>query len=152
MKLSGYGKDAKVLAGGTDLKVLMRNRTLTPDCIIDITRIPGLDYIRYEENGLKIGVLATLRAVKQSDIVNGKYSLLYDAICQMATSQVKNRGTVAGNLRRASPAAEATADETEPITDIRSTREYREELSMVLVRRALKISWERAGGKETNNP
>ena len=66
----------------------MRNRTLTPNCIIDITRIPGLDYIRYEEGGLKIGVLATLRAVERSDIVKGKFLSSNDATFQTSTKDI----------------------------------------------------------------
>lgn len=105
--LASYGEEAKILAGGTDLLALMRNRVLKPKCLIDITRIPGLDYISYQdEDGLRIGALATLRAVELSKVVKDKYLVLYEAAQQMGSTQVKNMGTVAGNLCRASPAAD----------------------------------------------
>jgi CO/xanthine dehydrogenase FAD-binding subunit len=105
--LVSYGEEAKILAGGTDLLVLMRSRALRPECIIDITRVPGLDYISYhDEDGLRIGALATLRAVELSKVVKDKYLVLYEAVQQMGSTQVKNMGTVVGNLCRASPAAD----------------------------------------------
>ncbi len=104
--LASHGKDAKILAGGTDLVILMRNRALMSKCIIDINRIPGLDYVTYNKDGLRIGALATLRAVELSKTVKEEYPLLYEAICQMATTQVRNMGTVVGNLCRASPSAD----------------------------------------------
>jgi CO/xanthine dehydrogenase FAD-binding subunit len=105
--LVSYGEEAKILAGGTDLLVLMRSRALRPECIVDITRVPGLDYISYQdEDGLRIGALATLRAVELSKVVKDKYLVLYEAVQQMGSTQVKNMGTVVGNLCRASPAAD----------------------------------------------
>ncbi len=105
--LVSHGEAAKILAGGTDLLVLMRSRALRPECIIDITRVPGLDYISYQdEDGLRIGALATLRAVELSKVVKDKYLVLYEAVQQMGSTQVKNMGTVVGNLCRASPSAD----------------------------------------------
>lgn len=105
--LISHGEEAKILAGGTDLLVLMRNRALKPECIIDITKIPGLDYISYhDEDGLRIGALATLRAVELSEVVKDNYLVLHEAAQQMGSTQVKNMGTVVGNLCRASPSAD----------------------------------------------
>lgn len=105
--LARYGEEAKILAGGTDLLVLMRSRAVAPGCIVDITRIPGLAYIKYDgADTLRIGALATLRAVELSKTVKEEYPLLYEAISQMATTQVRHMGTVIGNLCRASPAAD----------------------------------------------
>jgi carbon-monoxide dehydrogenase medium subunit len=105
--LTTYGERAKILAGGTDLLVLMRSRALRPECIIDITRIPELKHISYrDEDGLRIGAIATLRAVELSEVVKDRYPALYEAVQQMGSTQVKNMGTVAGNLCRASPAAD----------------------------------------------
>jgi carbon-monoxide dehydrogenase medium subunit len=105
--LASYGERAKILAGGTDLLVLMRSRVLRPECIIDITRVSEIDYISYrDEDGLRIGALATLRAVELSKVVKDRYHALYEAVQQMGSTQVKNMGTVVGNLCRASPAAD----------------------------------------------
>lgn len=104
--LTSYGKEAKVLAGGTDLVVLMRNRNLIPKCIIDITRIPGLDYVIYNKDGLRIGALATLNAVVLSPAVKKNFLSLHQATSQMATPLIRKMATIIGNLCRASPAAD----------------------------------------------
>jgi carbon-monoxide dehydrogenase medium subunit len=105
--LAKYGKEGKVLAGGTDLIPLMRSRTLTPKYIIDINGIPEFDYLSYDkENGLRIGALATFRTVGLSKIVKKEFPLLYEAIHQLGTTEIRNMGTVVGNICRASPAAD----------------------------------------------
>lgn len=104
--LADYGKESKILAGGTDLIIMMRGRDLTPKSIIDINDVRTLDYITHEDGVLKIGALATIRSVELSPVVKQRYLCLYEAAQQMATIQVKNMGTVVGNICRASPAAD----------------------------------------------
>lgn len=105
--LMRYGEEAKILAGGTDLLVLMRSRSVVPRCVVDITRLPGLDYIKKEKTGtLKIGALATLRAVELSNLVKEEYPLLNEAVTRMANTQIRNMATVVGNICRASPSAD----------------------------------------------
>lgn len=105
--LMRYGEEAKILAGGTDLLVLMRSRSVVPRCVVDITRLPGLDYIKKEKTGtLKIGALATLRAVELSNLVKEGYPLLNEAVTRMANTQIRNMATVVGNICRASPSAD----------------------------------------------
>ena len=105
--LVNYGNEAKLMAGGTDLVNLMRTRALMPKYIIDITRIPELDYIRYDEkDGLRIGALTTLSAIQLSGVVRENSSLLYEAVCQMGSVQVRNKATIGGNICRASPSAD----------------------------------------------
>lgn len=102
-----YGEEAKILAGGTDLLVLMRSRSVVPKCVVDITGLPGLDYIKKEKTDtLKIGALATLRAVELSDLVKEEYPLLNEAVTRMANTQIRNMATVVGNICRASPSAD----------------------------------------------
>lgn len=105
--LMRYGEEAKILAGGTDLLVLMRSRSVVPKCVVDITRLPGLDYIKKEKTDtLKIGALATLRAVELSNLVKEEYPLLNEAVTRMANTQIRNMATVVGNICRASPSAD----------------------------------------------
>lgn len=108
--LEEYGEGAKILAGGTDLIVQLRTRGVRPECLIDVNRIPGLDHIQYdsEEGGptLRIGPLATLQAVEESALVREKFTILHESVRQMAVPEIRNMGTVAGNLCRASPAAD----------------------------------------------
>ncbi len=105
--LSTYQRDARVLAGGTDLLVKMKHRRQVPPHVVNIKRIPGLDYVRYEEGqGLRIGALTTIETIKGSPEVRRKYPMLHEAISYMATIEIRNRATLAGNVCNASPAAE----------------------------------------------
>ncbi|MBI4491484.1 MAG: xanthine dehydrogenase family protein subunit M [Chloroflexi bacterium] len=105
--LASHGKEARVLSGGTDLVTLMRNHALAPRCVIDISRIGDLGYVRFDEaGGLRLGALATLKALEQSTVVRERYSLLHEAVVHMGSPTMRNQATVAGNICRASPAAD----------------------------------------------
>ena len=98
---------ARVLAGGTDLLVAMKRRQITPEYIINIKRIPDLDYVRYREGqGLKVGALATLHSLERSHAVQQRFPVLASAIGKMASPGIRNLATIGGNLCNASPAAD----------------------------------------------
>ncbi|MCD6472645.1 xanthine dehydrogenase family protein subunit M [Candidatus Aerophobetes bacterium] len=99
-------KNAKILAGGTDLLVKMKTINLKPDYIINIKNIQEINFITYNDDGLKIGAVTSLSQVEKSKEVKAKYSALYEAIKSMAAIAVRNMGTIAGNLCNASPAAD----------------------------------------------
>jgi len=62
-----YGGKTKIIAGGTDLWVQIRNKAVKPEYVVDISYIPGLDFIDYDDKqGLRIGVLTNIRAVEKS--------------------------------------------------------------------------------------
>jgi carbon-monoxide dehydrogenase medium subunit len=85
----------------------MKQRTVVPQYVIGLKSIPDLNYIEYDKSvGLKIGGLATLAQVAESPVVLERFPLLNEAISQMASVQVRNIGTVAGNLCTASPSAD----------------------------------------------
>ncbi len=109
--LSRCGSKAKVLAGGVDLIPKMRRRELLPRCIVNIQRISGLNYVKGDrQTGLRIGALTPLRAVELSPTVARDYDILYEAVHQIASIQVKAMGTLVGNLCVATPASDvATA-------------------------------------------
>jgi len=99
--------EAKVLAGGTDLLVQMKQRNIAPKYLVNIKGIPGLDRIRYsEKEGLTIGSLATIADLEDSLIIRERYPILHTAARELGTQQVRNVATVGGNLCNASPAAE----------------------------------------------
>jgi len=105
--LSKYKGKAKVIAGGTDLLPAMRNREVTPAYIINVRSIPNLDYIRYTDaEGLKIGALATLYDIESSPIIREKFPMVADAASKIGTPQVRNMGTIGGNLCNAAPSAD----------------------------------------------
>ena len=105
--LDRYNGQAKLLAGGTDLLVEIKERIRLPDYVINIKKIPGLDHLSYDEaTGLKIGALTTVRTVETSPIVYGKYPGLAQAARELGSIQVRHRATVAGNICRASPSAD----------------------------------------------
>lgn len=105
--LSKYKGKAKVIAGGTDLLPAMRNREVTPAYIINVRSIPNLDYIRYTDaEGLKIGALATLYDIESSPIIREKFAMVADAASKIGTPQVRNMGTIGGNLCNAAPSAD----------------------------------------------
>jgi len=105
--LNQYNGKVKILAGGTDLLIQMKHRSLTPEYLINIKNISELDYIKYNENeGLKIGALVTHNSLANSTVVQEKFSLLVEAALAVGAVQTRNRGTVAGNLCNASPSAD----------------------------------------------
>ena len=102
-----YGGKVKVLAGGTDLVLLMRQRKITPVLVVDIKKIPNLKYIKYNtRNGMRIGALITYREITESLPVRDHYSALAEAVNKIGSIQTRNRGTIGGNLCNASPTSE----------------------------------------------
>ena len=104
--LKDYDGEAKVLAGGTDLLPMMKLRTVTPECIVSLKKIAGLDYIRQEGNELRIGALTTIAAILVSDLIKHKCWSLYEAAMVFATPQIRNIATIGGNICRSSPSSD----------------------------------------------
>jgi CO/xanthine dehydrogenase FAD-binding subunit len=106
--LSHYKARAKVIAGGTDLLPKLKRRQFkAPECLIDLKGIPNLDYIKYDEvDGLSLGALVTIHAVETSPILRERFGVLFQAAESMASRQVRNRGTIGGNLCNAVPSAD----------------------------------------------
>lgn len=99
---------AKLLAGGTDLIPGLKNETLVPEYLVDIKALPGLDAIRYDEEGLCLGALTTIRAVETSSLIQNSrpFNVLAQAATTLGSVQVRNRATIGGNLCHASPSAD----------------------------------------------
>ena len=104
--LSAYRGEARLLAGGTDLLVEMKEKRVVSPYVIDLKRIPGLNRIVLEPRLLRIGALASIREVEVSPLVKAHAGLLADAAAVLGSLQVRNRGTIGGNLCHASPAAD----------------------------------------------
>ena len=104
--LEKYGEDAHVLAGGTDLLPHMKHRRVEPKHIVNIKGIPELACIKETPEGIHIGALAKLRAIELSPLINEKLPLLSEAARSVGSVQVRNLGTIGGNICNASPSAD----------------------------------------------
>ncbi|MBG0766814.1 FAD binding domain-containing protein [Sphaerochaeta halotolerans] len=97
----------KLLAGGTDLLVNIRNGLLKPDLVIDVKRIAGAGAITYDvEKGLQLGWATTINDIISSTEIAKHYPLLQACACDLASYQVRNRATVVGNIVNASPCSD----------------------------------------------
>jgi NADPH-dependent glutamate synthase beta subunit-like oxidoreductase len=98
--LAKYKGKARVNAGGTDLLGAMRDKTLPayPEVVINIKTINGLDYIKKDKKGLRIGALAKLADIAGSMEVKEDYKLLAEAVHSVASPHIRNMATIGGNL------------------------------------------------------
>jgi carbon-monoxide dehydrogenase medium subunit len=102
--------EAKILAGGTDLFVKMKKKEILPRVVISLNGVQKLDRIEWDDReGLKIGPLVTHDALVNHPIVREKFDFLSEACFKIGTRQVRNMGTLVGNLCNASPSSDASA-------------------------------------------
>jgi carbon-monoxide dehydrogenase medium subunit len=105
--LNTHGGRARVLAGGTDLYLRLRKGVFLPDYVIDLKRVPGLDYITPNRGGgVQIGPTTLQDDVARSSLIQQLYPALTEAAFWVGSVQTRNRATVVGNLCNASPAAD----------------------------------------------
>lgn len=102
---------ARVLAGGASLIPMLKLRLLAPDLLVDLRRVPGLDAIADDGGAIRIGAMASHRAVAESPSVRAAGAALADAASQVGDPAVRNQGTVCGSLAH----ADAVADEPGPV-------------------------------------
>ena len=102
--LQKLGPEAKLLSGGQSLIPMMKLRLVSPEYIVDINRIPGLDYISETDGHLRIGALAREHQLESSDLVKSKFPLLADTAKVIADPLVRSQATVCGNLAHGDPA------------------------------------------------
>lgn len=105
--LDQYKERAKPLAGGTDLLVQMKKNDLQPRYVVDLKRIPGLAGIQCGKNvGLHIGAMTTISEIESSGIVRENFPILSEVAKTIGSVQIRNRGTIGGNVCRAAPSAD----------------------------------------------
>jgi len=97
--LAKHATGALVVSGGTDLYANMKQRLFTPPVLIGLRPIAALRYIRFDEReGLELGALATLTDIAEHEIVSKKYPALAQAAAAISTPQLRNMGTIGGNV------------------------------------------------------
>ena len=105
--LAEHGPDARLLAGGTDLIIRLRDGSLRPRIVVDVKRIAELDERIAERDGdLAIGARTTMTAIAADERIRRDYRALAEAAAVVGAVQIRNRATLAGNLCNASPAAD----------------------------------------------
>ena len=90
--------DAVVMAGGTDLVGEMKDYAAVPKRVVNLKSIEGLDYIRQDDAGLRIGALTTLTDVLENSAVSQDLPVLHQAVSVIASPQIRNMATLAGNI------------------------------------------------------
>lgn len=104
-----HGDEARFLAGGQSLIPAMNFRMAQPAVLIDLNPLADLDYVRHERQALRIGALTRYRTLQRDDLVARRQKLLEEALPNVAHPQIRNRGTLGGNLAHADPASEMPA-------------------------------------------
>ncbi len=87
-----------LMAGGTDLLGEIKDEIISPEFIVDLKSIPGLSYIKKEKDGMRIGALTTVAELAENTTIKNEYPVLHQAALSLATPQLRNVGTVGGNL------------------------------------------------------
>jgi CO/xanthine dehydrogenase FAD-binding subunit len=104
--LEAYDGQARIIAGGTDVMPDIRERKIDPRCLVDITRIPGLDRIEVTRDFVEIGAAVTFAAIKDSAFLNQHVHALTDAARSVGAVAIQNAATWVGNVVQAMPAAD----------------------------------------------
>lgn len=105
--LDRYGQKAKVIAGGTDLIPQMKWGEIRPEYVIGMNQIRDLDGIQFNRStGLKLGALTKIAEIAESNIIKKHYPILAQAASVLGSMEIRNRGTVGGNLCNAAPSAD----------------------------------------------
>ncbi len=105
--LAEHQGKTKILAGGTDLMLLMQDGVFTPDYVVDVTNIPELTALRFDAaSGLTVGAATPLRRIETDRLVLEKYPHLAKAASEIGSVQIRNRATPGGNICTATPSGD----------------------------------------------
>jgi xanthine dehydrogenase YagS FAD-binding subunit len=97
-KFNQEKKSTVVVAGGSEILQLMKDRVVTPDYVVNLKSIPGLNAIKEERGGFRIGALTTLSEIEEHPAVREKLLILSEAAGAAASPQIRNSGTIGGNI------------------------------------------------------
>ncbi len=103
--LRGQGR---LIAGGTDLVIQLQRGERTTRTLVDISRIPGLDEIRVDDSHVIVGAAATHSQIARSALIRQHAPCLAEAVSHIGSPQIRNVGTIGGNVANAQPAADSS--------------------------------------------
>ena len=104
--INEHGYDAKILAGGQSLIPMMNFRLVQPAVLVDINNIPELAEIQADGKGVKMGAMVRHSQAERDPLIKERAALIHETMPQIATIQIRNRGTIGGSLSHADPSAE----------------------------------------------
>ncbi|MEA2087006.1 MAG: xanthine dehydrogenase family protein subunit M [Candidatus Caldatribacteriota bacterium] len=107
--LTEYGKEIKIIAGGTDLLVQYYDRLYEVGSWLDLKNIKELKEIKIHQNQMEIGAMVTHAQLEKSAEIKKYYPVLSQAAADIGSPQIRNRGTIGGNIVNASPAGDLLA-------------------------------------------
>lgn len=105
--LAKYNKEAKLIAGGTDIIIALKNSKITPKVLIDISKIEDLRTIQIINNKIVIGAAVTYTQIIENDLFKKNIYGFYKSCRLVGSPQIRNKGTIGGNIANASPAADS---------------------------------------------
>lgn len=105
--LSAREVAGRIIAGGTDVLVQIKEQKLAVDLLVSLARIPGLRSIHHDEKWVNVGAMTTIREIETSDFIRQSVPILFDAVDQFGSVQTRNVATLGGNICNASPAADS---------------------------------------------
>lgn len=126
--LGEYENKAKVIAGGTDIVIALRNKVIEPELLIDISKVEELKGIKEDGEYITIGSITTFTEIVESEIFQSNLYGLHKACKMVGSPQIRNKGTIGGNIANGSPAADSVPplmalDSIVTLLSIEGTRE-----------------------------
>ena len=107
--LNQYKDSVAPIAGGTDLTLELNERKASPAVIVDLKKLKELDYIRMEDGKFHIGAMATHAKIAADENIKKYARILHDATRQVGSPQIRNLGTIGGNIAQSSVAGDGLA-------------------------------------------
>ena len=105
--LGEYGNEAKLISGGTDIVIELKNKEITPKILIDISKIEELKKIKEDENHIILGSGVTFTEITENPLFKGNLHGLHKACKMVGSPQIRNKGTIGGNIANGSSAADS---------------------------------------------
>ncbi|MDD4570129.1 MAG: xanthine dehydrogenase family protein subunit M [Tepidanaerobacteraceae bacterium] len=122
--------DKRILAGGTDLVITLREKKINPETIIDLKNTQNLAYIKQENGSIKIGAMTTFTGIVESELIKRRVIVLHESCNSIGSPQIRNWGTIGGNIINAAPAADSVPalmvlDATVKLESVSGIREFK---------------------------